>query len=507
VAVAVAQDTLAPMLSLTAMGEALLTCTNTTVSLQANTGAAAATWQWQLDGVLLDPNPPLSWAAEQPGMYTLYLTNTANGCSTTRTLTVEAQIDQPSVTLAPPDLLTCQVDTVVLAETTAPAGLSYTWEVINGSAAQPQLTGPTLLVDTPGTYAIMATDGTTGCVGRDTVSVMADLDPPVITLAPVFALDCQAESVQLAPVAAQTDYAYVWAGNDFSSTANAPVVGEPGLYAVTVTDPGNGCTSEWQTEVVASEGITAVTLTVEVPTCLAEDSGSIAVVAVDGGTGPFLYALDGAAFTPENTLAGLSAGTYLVQVQDSQGCSWSETVSLPAPVVPTVALPEEVTISLGDSVRLLPIYTGTPAFLWEGEGLSCYDCPEPYAHPEESTAYRLTISTAEGCVASAQVRVVVDGRTPVFAPTVFSPNGDGANDYFNLYGSSQLADVELLQVFDRWGNLLYEGRSVPPGQPSAGWDGYFRGQAMPVGVYVFRAEVRLANGETRQVAGEVLLLR
>ena len=66
----------------------------------------------------------------------------------------------------------------------------------------------------------------------------------------------------------------------------------------------------------------------------------------------------------------------------------------------------------------------------------------------------------------------------IFIPTVFSPDGDGINDVFNVVGL-ELQDLELI-IYSRWGSMVYK-RDVNQG----GWDGKFEGVDAPSGTYVY----------------------
>ena len=66
----------------------------------------------------------------------------------------------------------------------------------------------------------------------------------------------------------------------------------------------------------------------------------------------------------------------------------------------------------------------------------------------------------------------------IFIPTVFSPDGDGINDVFNIVGL-ELQDLELI-IYSRWGSMVYK-RDVNQG----GWDGKFEGVDVPSGTYVY----------------------
>ncbi|MEM7036449.1 MAG: T9SS type B sorting domain-containing protein [Bacteroidota bacterium] len=73
---------------------------------------------------------------------------------------------------------------------------------------------------------------------------------------------------------------------------------------------------------------------------------------------------------------------------------------------------------------------------------------------------------------------MVDERIPVFAPTAFSPNGDGNNDIYRFYVGPTVEEVSLIRIFDRWGNMVYEDGPYPAFDNSRGWDGKLDGQDM-----------------------------
>jgi len=87
----------------------------------------------------------------------------------------------------------------------------------------------------------------------------------------------------------------------------------------------------------------------------------------------------------------------------------------------------------------------------------------------------------------------------VYAPTAFSPNGDGTNDRYALGLGRNVRALKTFQVFNRWGNLMYEGL--------AGWDGEFSNGSAPPAVYVFHAIVEMEDGSERFVEGDFVLMR
>ena len=92
---------------------------------------------------------------------------------------------------------------------------------------------------------------------------------------------------------------------------------------------------------------------------------------------------------------------------------------------------------------------------------------------------------------------VNDCRSRIYFPTAFSPNGDGLNDLFLPQGKDYQG-IEL-QIYDRWGGLLFSSQSPP-----FAWDG--SDAAGGVYVYRFRYFNTLALQE-EEVSGQVVLLR
>lgn len=95
----------------------------------------------------------------------------------------------------------------------------------------------------------------------------------------------------------------------------------------------------------------------------------------------------------------------------------------------------------------------------------------------------------------------------VFLPNAFSPNNDGINDIFIILGGNDLVEISSLQVFDRWGSLVFEGRNLPPGDGRSGWDGQGHNGPSPPGVYVYVGKVRMDDGKDHLLRGSVLLMR
>lgn len=87
-------------------------------------------------------------------------------------------------------------------------------------------------------------------------------------------------------------------------------------------------------------------------------------------------------------------------------------------------------------------------------------------------------------------------------PTAFSPNGDGFNDILYVYGGKIL--TLKLEIYNRWGELVFETSSK-----DEGWDGTYKGEKAPAGVYVYKLHATFSDNETPSIkkTGNITLVR
>lgn len=130
----------------------------------------------------------------------------------------------------------------------------------------------------------------------------------------------------------------------------------------------------------------------------------------------------------------------------------------------------------------------------QGGGEVCYKVRARFRPAGAAPTETFVFSSNRACVTPVP---------EVFVPNAFSPNSDGVNDVFRPFFSPLpvAADYELL-IFDRWGALLFESND-----PTAGWDGSFLNQRMPIGVYVYTLRYQAKEGVVRPRNGTVNLLR
>lgn len=134
--------------------------------------------------------------------------------------------------------------------------------------------------------------------------------------------------------------------------------------------------------------------------------------------------------------------------------------------------------------------------------------------PAEVGTMETVLTAANGCdslvltvVSLLPAEVCEEERPRLYVPNAFSPNGDGLNDVLVVFANEQVVRVTNFQVYSRWGERVFEAFNILPNDFSTGWDGTFRGQPMDVGLFVYWAEVELADGSTQLLEGGVQLVR
>ncbi|MEM1322901.1 MAG: gliding motility-associated C-terminal domain-containing protein, partial [Bacteroidota bacterium] len=300
-------------------------------------------------------------------------------------------------------------------------------------------------------------------------------------------------------------YSYLWSDGSTEAVASGLLAG---AYGLTVTDAA-GCTAIGSVQLTGPQAIEAV-VEVQRPTCFDSEDGSITIDTVLGGARPVEVSLDGQLFTQIQdfpfTLSSLPAGNYELTIQDINDCATTTATSVDAPDQLIVVLSADDTLQQGLTADVTTTINFDPVEInWLTDvGLSCTDCLNPSFVVVEDANLTLVAFDENGCSATDDVFIRALKARNVYIPTAFSPNGDGRNETFEVYPGPNVAEVLSLRIFDRWGDLVYEGQPQGAGE---GWDGFFKGKLMNPAVFVYVAEVLFVDGVTRIYKGDVTLLR
>ncbi|MEY3052407.1 MAG: hypothetical protein RLY31_2192 [Bacteroidota bacterium] len=318
-------------------------------------------------------------------------------------------------------------------------------------------------------------------------------------------------------VGANITYAWSSLAGDFPGAGGEPepLVSEAGTYVLTVSDTVLGCSTTDTVSVESSQEIPVPEVVIRPVSCYGKEDGFLTVTAVDGGEAPYLYALNGGAYSSEAEFGPLAPGEYVVSVMDAAGCEQSLTIDITQPQALDVELVVYVegdgVIRLGDSVQLAA-QTNVPTdsldlIDWEPDSLlSCDGCPAPFAHPLQTTTFTVTVE-ANGCSDSDQRTLFVRREIPLYLPNAFSPNGDGINDIFMVQAGGQVDRIRSFLIFDRWGETVFQYFDFPPNDPDYGWTGEYRGRVVNMDVYTWFVEVLFPDGTSEILEGDVTVIR
>lgn len=205
-------------------------------------------------------------------------------------------------------------------------------------------------------------------------------------------------------------------------------------------------------------------------------------------------------------------GTYTLTATNN--CrTLSKTISVQEEYIEIDVDQYEFEVELGDRIEhLASISTNalTTNITWQNNHpkniYDCEGCLENSMIPLFNSTTTVLATTGAGCSDSVDIKIRVKKIRKVFAPNIFSPNGDGINDLFFLQGLDNVM-VNRFEIFDRWGNNIYSSSSSALGEANMAWKGSYGGSTVNPGVYVWYAEVEWLDGYIEYLAGDVTVVR
>jgi gliding motility-associated-like protein len=234
-------------------------------------------------------------------------------------------------------------------------------------------------------------------------------------------------------------------------------------------------------------------------------------VAVSGGIAPYSLQWNrGNATNGGASMVTEELGVFILTVEDARGCMQSQSFQVleEDPLVPDFEFESSsFEFSYENLVNFdVQFFNNSEGIykeiVWEfGDGTSSSQW-EPVHRYAKPGAYqiRLKLKDLDGCVVEITKQIVV---TDYFfeVPNVFTPNGDGVNDYFFpkfLY----IKDIHVM-VMNKWGELIYESKDLE----SKGWDGNLEGKPATIGNYAYRIQFTTLDGRVIDRSAVFLLAR
>ena len=440
------------------------------------------------------------------GIYSNMIVNTTAACV--------SNIFGPDTLVAPPIIpgftynliKNCVGDTLICTNTSWPAAtLTYTWYF--GDGTSDTATNPVHVYHTPGVYPIKLVITNTRCYDSTTQTIILDnLINAGFTENPDSFL-CVGSPVTFTNSSLGTSLTYLWNFGDGitdTNTNTSHIYTHIGNYQIVLTVTNFVPCIDTALAYVTVDSMSGITL--DVSDSVLCKGGAVTFTgnySLDGNTGILWHFSSGDSIRNVNPVLHSYENTGLFTVQAEafyRACpdtSVTRTVLvIPYPLIDlgpdTAICPGSGDITLVDNIN-----ASNPAATWvwnTGQTSPAITAAEP-------GSYSVKVSI-NGCASSDEVEILNNCYLNI--PNIFTPNGDGVNDFF--LPRSLLArgmSAFHMMIFNRWGQLIFETSAVE----GRGWDGKFNDIPQPEGVFIFDIDATFLDGQKEHHQGNLTLLR
>jgi len=255
---------------------------------------------------------------------------------------------------------------------------------------------------------------------------------------------------------------YRW--ND-GSTAPTLKVARPGTYSVKVTTP-----CKTLTDTITIDYSLDFDLGPDTTLC----NGQTLKLTVPDHSNTTYWWQDGFS---QNVYTVKQAGQYSVLVTQAS-CQITDSIQIHYTDPPRLELGPNQDLCGAESFTIKPI-VGDGRFAWQDQ------FPTQERTINHAGIFRASVQNE--CATLTDSIIISYGACDcaLYAPSLFTPNGDGQNDVFTAFGCGDIT-LTSLSIFDRWGELIFR-TDTPPFQ----WDGTYRGKQCTPGVYAWRIQYQL----------------
>lgn len=453
-------------------------------------------WNTGVQDTVLNVNPNVTT--------TYYFTATdACGVNTVTDSVTVYVVNDPISVYAPSKTIQCIGDVATLQAFPAGGYAPYSYQWSGGGTDSIQVVTSN---GTNTTYTVSVTD----ICGLDTIVQNVDvivLTYPDLTIDPIEgdSFLCANNPISISSTEVKVrggsgDYHINWLGTTLNYLVD--IVDTTITYTVLAVDSCNLDTaSQSVTFVVETHDTLRVTLPNDVHLCQQEQLTATAVVT--GGAGGYSYNWSNGVKGEEIKVRSNTNQSYSVTVTDACGVSASDQINVEISQ-PTADFDHFFFNS--NDVGFNNLSENAHFYLWEfGDG-DTSTATDPLKSYAESQIYnvKLTATDSFGCVDSVYRKI-----TPplvAFVPNSFTPNGDGLNDYFEIYGegfkqNGYNVKEFRVEIYDRWGMIVFSSRSA-----EFKWDGTAKGKKVAVGAYIYQITVEGFEQQKIEMSGTINVL-
>ncbi len=370
---------------------------------------------------------------------------------------------------------------------------SYTWNPVYGLSSGSSnfvVVNPTSSMN----YTLIGTNGV--CTASLSVPIVV-LQKPLLNLTTSAPRICIGSKSTIFASGAQS---YSWSPMADSTVANYAIVSPSVSTNYTVTGVNfTGTVGCAFTKEILVEVVPQVTASVNNSVVICEGE-SVKLNA--GGSNTYLWA-PGAGLS--NSLIAQPYASpnitteYTVYISNGGYCGSKATVLVKVHPMPVVDAGPDLTFNSDEPMYLNAKGTGTLSWIL-GDGIMCRVCPNSQFMTKKSGVYQIQAVSEYGCRAIDDVNIEITNEYSVYIPNIFTPNFDGLNDTFLVYGVG-IYEIQVT-IFDRWGEQVYHDDNQ-----TKGWDGTYKDELSKNDVYVYLVKYTALDGKKHTKTGHVTLLK
>lgn len=440
-------------------------CDGTSVIIQTT---SAGTYQWFYNDEPISEATQSSYEATLAGEYYVQVTN--ESCTNTSDIIAVNTIDVIPPML-PSNFSECEEVAIALSA----AGNFQNWQWLQSGSPVDGQTNATYNFTLNETVSISVIVSNSGCEVVSNEITITAIPLPVVAINPTEDITVCEETIALLANSNVGDIQWLLSGEPIDGATNTTYTAtQDGDYSFISTVPGSNCSTTSEEITVIVDSSLEVAIEASATTAC---SGETIALAVDGNFDSILWSDN----SETSSTQAESSGLYSVVVTSS-GCTAYDEIQIVFYPMPTISAGNDTINNCNPGIVLTGIGTGT--LTWEPNAtltvLTTFDgSTTALVNPTIDTYYTLT-ATNGVCTTSDQVLVEADCSS-ITIPNIFTPNGDGSNDTFEVQVTG--ASYYHLRIFNRWGDLIWESKD-----PMKRWNGSANQSDVPDSVYYWLIE-------------------
>jgi gliding motility-associated-like protein len=399
-----------------------------------------------------------------------------------------------------------QSATIAVSATGGTAPYIFTWS--NGFIGNSQTVSPGVT----SVYTVNIVDANNCTAVQQAVTVT--VNPPLSVLASDDDAICNGQTTVISASASGGNggpYTYLWSNNATASSATVSPV-QTTTYTVTVADNCGTPSASDAVTVIVNPLPDVGFIPLPVSGCVPLEVSFIDNTTTAAGSEyhwDFGDSYSDSVMNPVHTYTEVGSYNVNLTVTTPQGCRSSllqprAVTVYPLPIASFISDPQKASI-LHPEFSFKDQSSGVDYWHWDfGDASGISSEQNPLYRYKDTGSYHVTLITENiyTCADTAYGEVIIFGDFTVYIPNAFSPDGDGRNDFFNVYGIG-IQKIDLF-IFNRWGEQVFYTNNV-----NKSWNGYSQknNKLCPEDVYVYLISVVDLNGKKHDLRGNVTLVR